>query len=83
MAALKYVGNGTYIHGVPARDLTADEAQTYRKIIEEQEALIGRKLYQAVESKPQARKEETQEKAAVTSVPDGKRKSNGTAKKEK
>jgi len=33
MSALKYIGGGAYIIGVPARDLSADEAQRYEGTI--------------------------------------------------
>lgn len=29
ITALRYTGNGTFLPGVPARDLTADEAREY------------------------------------------------------
>ena len=45
--ALRYLG-GAYIHGVPARDLTAAEAQQYQAIIQEQERIIGARLYEPV-----------------------------------
>lgn len=48
MTVLKYIGNGTYIHGVPARDLTEDEAALYGPIIREQEAASHVTMYQAV-----------------------------------
>ena len=44
---LRYLG-GYYIHGVPARDLTADEAQRYGAIIEEQQSLTGIIIYAPV-----------------------------------
>lgn len=46
MIALKYIGDGTYIHGVPARDLTQDEAARYGAVIQEQEALTGTAMYE-------------------------------------
>lgn len=45
--ALKYLG-GAYIHGVPARDLTAAEAAQHGALIAEQEAVTGMKMYEAV-----------------------------------
>lgn len=48
MIALKYVGNGTYIHGVPARDLTDDEAALYGPVIREQEKAAHVTMYEAV-----------------------------------
>ena len=46
MIALRYVGAGTYIHGVPARDLTEEEAAQHGAVIREQEALTGTVLYE-------------------------------------
>lgn len=46
MTQLKYVGQGTYIHGVPARDLTDEEAARFEAVIREQEALTGTVLYE-------------------------------------
>ena len=46
MTQLKYVGQGTYIHGVPARDLTDEEAAQFEAAIREQEALTGTVLYE-------------------------------------
>lgn len=48
MTALKYIGDGTYIHGVPARDLTEDEAAQFGPIIQEQEAAAHVTLYEPV-----------------------------------
>lgn len=45
--ALRYLG-GAFIHGVPARDLTAAEAAQYGAIIAEQEALTRQPMYEAV-----------------------------------
>lgn len=45
--ALRYLG-GAWIHGVPARDLTADEAAQHGALIAEQEAVTGMKMYEAV-----------------------------------
>lgn len=47
-AGLHYVGN-EFIVGVPARDLTADEAAVYAAQINENEAATGRALYVAAE----------------------------------
>lgn len=46
--ALKYLG-GAFIHGVPARDLTADEAAQYGALIAEQEAVTHTPMYEAVQ----------------------------------
>ena len=34
-----------YIHGVPARDLSADEARQYAEVITQQQLLTGQTLY--------------------------------------
>ena len=44
---LRYVGNGEYIMGVPARNLTVEEAALHADAIAANEAATGRKLYQA------------------------------------
>lgn len=46
--ALKYIGNGTYLHGVPARDLTDKEEEKYGALIAEQQEIAGRVLYEPV-----------------------------------
>jgi hypothetical protein len=46
-APLRYVGEGEYIVGVPARDLSAEEALRYAAAIAEVEATTGRALYRA------------------------------------
>ena len=33
MSEMRYVGGGAFLIGVPARDLTADEAELYRALI--------------------------------------------------
>ena len=38
---MRYIGAGAYIHGVPARDLTDVEAETFGATIAEQEKLTG------------------------------------------
>lgn len=45
---LRYVGDGEYIFGVPARDLNAEEAEVYATQIAATHAATGRILYQAV-----------------------------------
>ena len=54
---LKYLG-GYFIHGVPARDLTAHEAQQHAAVIEEQEKLTGIKLYEPVKTTAKAVKQQ-------------------------
>lgn len=51
--ALRYLG-GAYIHGVPARDLTPEEAKQYGALIDEQQALTGMKLYEPMAAAPDA-----------------------------
>ncbi len=45
--ALRYLG-GAFIHGVPARDLTADEAAQYGALIADQEAATHTQMYAPV-----------------------------------
>lgn len=47
---LRYVGDGTYIPGVPARDLRADEAAPFMATIKEYETAMGIQLYAPVET---------------------------------
>ena len=44
--ALKYIGGGSYIHGVPARDLTDEEEKRIGALIRQQEKAAGMKLYE-------------------------------------
>lgn len=44
-AALHYVGDGSYIYGVPARDLSADEAAQYADKINANAKVTGQPLY--------------------------------------
>jgi hypothetical protein len=48
--ALKYVGDGTYFHNVPARDLSDKEEEKYGVTIAEEQAISGRTLYEKVKS---------------------------------
>lgn len=43
---LRYVGDGEYIPGVPARDLSAEEMIVYAAQIEATQAATGRILYE-------------------------------------
>ena len=45
--AMRYLG-GAYIHGVPARDLTADEAAQHGALIAEQEAVTHTQMYEPI-----------------------------------
>ena len=54
---LKYLGD-YFIHGVPARDLTAHEAQQHAAVIEEHEKLTGIKLYEPVKTTAKAVKQQ-------------------------
>ena len=44
----RYVGNGAFVPGVPARDLTPAEMQEHAEIISAQSSLIGVPLYEAI-----------------------------------
>ena len=46
--ALRYLG-GAWIHGVPARDLTAAEATEHGAKIAEQQAITGMSIYEPVQ----------------------------------
>jgi hypothetical protein len=48
--AMKYVGQGAFIHGVPARDLNDDEAKRFGDEIREQQALTGLVMYEEVQA---------------------------------
>jgi hypothetical protein len=45
MPGLRYLGRGEFIPGVPARDLTADEAAQFRAVVDEHRRNTGRELY--------------------------------------
>ena len=47
---LTYVGDGAYIVGVPARDLSAEEAALYAPIIDASTKSMGRSLYLPVDA---------------------------------
>jgi len=44
--AAKYIGDGEFIPGVPARDLTDDELEIYSEAIQAHLESTGRELYQ-------------------------------------
>ena len=44
----RYVGNGAYIPGVPARNLTPIEIQEFAEVISVQSSLLGVPLYEAI-----------------------------------
>lgn len=46
---LRYVGDGEYIYGVPARNLSAEEAAMYGATIAATAAATGRVLYAPME----------------------------------
>lgn len=50
--ALIYVGAGSFIHGVPARDLTAEEALKFGATITAQQQATGLTLYVPKPHKP-------------------------------
>ena len=62
--ALRYLG-GAWIHGVPARDLTAAEAAQHGAKIAEQEAITGWKMYEPVQQ-PAAAPAKASKQAAAT-----------------
>lgn len=43
MSAMRYVGGGSFYIGIPARDLTAEEAERHRDVLE------GSPLYEPVD----------------------------------
>ena len=51
---LRYIGDGTYINGVPARDLSPDEAARYADLIAASEQATGIQLYQTIVGKADA-----------------------------
>lgn len=51
MTKLVYVGDGSFVAGVPARDLSADEVQTHGKAF-----LLSTGLYQELKTKIYKRK---------------------------
>lgn len=53
--AMQYVGRGSYIHGVPARDLSDAEEKQHKQLIDAQQKATGVTLYVKVkkaEDKP-------------------------------
>lgn len=56
-AGLRYIGDGEYIPGVPARDLNVEEVAVYAAQIEATQAATGRILYQVMTT-PVKKKEE-------------------------
>lgn len=46
---VKYVGNGTFIHGVPARDLSDAEYKTHKKAIKAAQKAANVVLYEVDE----------------------------------
>jgi hypothetical protein len=59
--ALKWIGVGEYIPGVPPRDLTGEEAEKYAGKIEATEENLGRKLYEKPKAKKKVAKEEAKD----------------------
>lgn len=47
--SLRYVGDGHYLPGVPARDLSADEAAQHLEAINAHARATGRTLYAPIE----------------------------------
>ncbi len=48
--SLRYVGDGQYLPGVPARDLSADEAAQHMDAINAHARATGRTLYAPIEA---------------------------------
>jgi hypothetical protein len=48
--SLRYVGDGQYLPGVPARDLSADEAAQHLEAINAHARTTGRTLYAPIEA---------------------------------
>lgn len=46
MSAMRYVGGGSFYIGIPARDLTAEEAEQHRDV------LAGSPLYEPLDNEP-------------------------------
>lgn len=44
----RYVGNGAFVPGVPARNLTPMEMQEFAEVISVQSSLLGVPLYEAI-----------------------------------
>ncbi len=67
---LRYIGKGAWIPGIPARDLTAEEAENYAKHYEFQgkrgvDGLIASGLYERMtDSKPAAKEKAGRTKEA-------------------
>lgn len=47
---LYYIGDGEFIPGVPARNLTVDESEQHRAAIEENQQATGKALYRVSRS---------------------------------
>ena len=45
---MRYLGSGEFISGVPARDLSAEEAGRYAAVIEANRVATGRALYAVI-----------------------------------
>lgn len=67
---LRYLG-GAFIHGVPARDLTAAEAAQYGALIAEQEAVTHTPMYEVVPVAVQAPKGKQQAAQTAQEVDNG------------
>jgi hypothetical protein len=52
---LRYIGGGDWIPGVPARDLSAEEAKQHADAIAAAEKATGKKLYKSVAQKKTAK----------------------------
>jgi hypothetical protein len=52
VGGLRYVGNGVYIPGVPARNLSPDEVLEYSDIITAQQEASGVVMYEVMNESP-------------------------------
>lgn len=58
----KYIGGGDWIIGVPPRDLSDDEWKRYGPVIEEQQKILDRTLYEQEKAPAAAKTKDTGDK---------------------
>jgi len=58
---MRYVGDGSHIHGIPARNLSAEEAGRYRETILESQLATGVTLYEELQDSDQVSGSEPEE----------------------
>lgn len=73
---LRYLG-GAFIHGVPARDLTAEEAAQHGALIADQEAATHTQMYEPVGQPAQAAQAPQAPKGKQAAAPAAQEVSNG------